>query len=213
MADVSTTRSDSWKPTQVIALCAVCAIVGLLFGYLLRGSAPKTTVPSATPTEQAAAQMPSLDQMKHMADKKAEPLLEKLKSDPQNIQLLNEVGLLYKAAHQFPQAAEYFKKALDLDKKNIATRADYATCLYYGGDTDGALAALNESLTYDPKHAGTLMNIGIIKWKGKNDVKGAVDSWQKLLKYHPDYPQKAEVENMISEAERSRTAAPAPGKG
>ncbi len=213
MADVSTTRNDNWKPAQVIALCAVCAIVGLLFGYLLRGSAPKATVPPAAPTQQAATQMPSLDQMKHMADKKAEPLLEKLKSDPQNTKLLNEVGLLYKAAHQFPQAADYFKKALDLDRKNIATRADYATCLYYGGDVDGALATLNESLTYDPKHAGTLMNIGIIKWKGKNDVKGAVESWQKLLKFHPDYPQKAEVEKLISEAGRSQTTSLPAGKG
>ena len=67
------------------------------------------------------------------------------------------------------KAAEYFKKSLDSDPKNIAVRADYATSLYYMGDVDGALAQLNKSLTYDRKHAGTLFNIGMIEWKGKAD--------------------------------------------
>ena len=82
-------------------------------------------------------------------------------------------------------------------------RADYASCLYFTGDVDGALAQLNKSLTYDPQHAGTLMNIGIIKWKGKNDANGAIESWEKVLKYHPDFPQKEMVQHMITEAKQS----------
>jgi len=35
------------------------------------------------------------------------------------------------------------------------------------------------------------MNIGIIKWRGKKDVDGAVAAWEKVLQYHPDFPQKA----------------------
>ena len=68
---------------------------------------------------------------------------------------------------------------------------------------DGALAQLNQSLTYDPKHAGTLLNIGIIKWKGKNDVDGAVTSWEKLLQYHPDFPQRDALQQMITQAKQA----------
>ena len=69
---------------------------------------------------------------------------------------------------------------------------------------DGALAQLNQSLAYDPKHAGTLMNIGIIRWRGKNDVDGAVAAWEKLLQYHPDFPQKDLVQQMITQAKQTR---------
>jgi cytochrome c-type biogenesis protein CcmH/NrfG len=212
----------NWKTAQLLAVCAVCLMIGVLVGYLVRGSAPQPAVatamqpgavnaqPEATvPTgPQAQQAMPSLDDMRRMADKKAEPLLAKLKSDPKNPELLNQIGLVYKSAHQFKEAAGYFEQSLRNDPKNIGVRADYASCLYFTGDVDGALAQLNKSLTYDPTHAGTLMNIGIIKWKSKNDAKGAIESWEKVLKYHPDFPQREMVEHMITEAKQSSRATP-----
>ena len=151
--------------------------------------------------------MPTLDDMKRMADKQAEPLLAKLKTDPKNVDLLNKIALTYKAAHQFNDAISYFQKALDVDPKNVAIRTDMASCMYYTGDVDGALAELDKSLTYDPKHPGTLMNIGIIKWQGKNDVPGAVAAWQKLLKLNPNFPQKAVIEHMIAQAQQQKNTA------
>jgi len=151
--------------------------------------------------------MPTMEDMKRMADKQAEPLLAKVKADPKNADLLNKTALTYKAAHQFKEAIPYFQKALDVDPKNVAIRDDMASCMYYTGDVDGALAELDKSLTYDPKHPGTLMNIGIIKWKGKNDVAGAVAAWQALLKRNPNFPQKAVIEHMITEAQQQPNTA------
>ena len=216
-------KSHGWQSREIMAMCVVCLAIGLLVGYLLKGSAPNAAVPVATPAEaamnspnpamhpsatmpQQPKQMPSLDDMKRMADKKAEPLLAKLKTDDKNPQLLNQIALVYKSAHQFKDAAEYFGKSLEYDPKNIGVRADYASCLYFTGDVDGALAQLNKSLTYDPKHAGTLLNIGIIKWQGKHDLDGAVASWQKLLQYHPDFPQKEMVQQMITKAQADAKA-------
>ncbi|MGA3211840.1 MAG: tetratricopeptide repeat protein [Terriglobales bacterium] len=156
---------------------------------------------------------PTLDDMKRMADAKVAPLLAKFQADPKNSKLANQIGLLYKSAHQFKDAAGYFEKSLQNDPKNIAVRADYASCLYYTGDVDGALAQLNQSLKYDPKHAGTLMNIGIIKWKGKNDADGAVAAWEKLLQYHPDFPQRDLVQQMLTQAKESAKATAKGQKG
>ena len=208
--------SPFWPVTHVVTLSAVCLIVGLVLGYFLRGSAPAaTTAKLAVPqmafsanagampagmTSGAPHPPPSLDDMKRMADKKAEPLLAKLKTDPNNAETLNQLGILYRATHQFKEAEGYYEKALQVDPKNVNVRTDLASCLYYTGDVDGALAQLQKSLTYDPKHAGTLMNIGIIEWKGKNDVNAAVAAWEKLLKLNPDFPQKEAVEHMIAEA-------------
>jgi len=227
-----TTSKLTWQSRQLVVMCAVCLATGFLAGYLLRGSAssPAHALPSAVETspsspamgasmgqlqtaQQMPKEMPSLDELQHMADKKAAPLLAKLKSDPKNPQLWNQAGLIYKSAHQFKVAGGYFEKSLQYDPKNLAVRADYASCLYYTGDVDGALAQLNQSLTYDPKHAGTLMNIGIIKWRGKNDVDGAVAAWEKLLQYHPDFPQKDLVQQMLTQAKQSAKAASDGQKG
>ncbi len=207
--------SSNWKLAHVVILCSVCLVVGLALGYLVRGSEsqsapPPTAQQAATPSAAQAdpssmPQMPSLEDMKRMADKQAEPLLAQLKADPKNPQLLNKVGLVYKTAHNFKEAANYFSQALQYDPKNLPVRADLATCLYFSGDADGALAELNKSLTYDPQHAGTLMNIGIIKLKGKNDVAGAVEAWEKVLKYHPDFPQKEMLQHMIEQAKKGTT--------
>jgi len=220
-------KSTLWKPTQTYAMAAICLVIGVLVGYLVRGSAnsasPAPTATSTAMQQPASAappgmgqqRMPTLGDMKRMADKQAEPLLAKLKTDPKNVDLLNKIALTYKAAHQFNEAIVYFRKALEVDPKNVPIRTDMASCMYYTGDVDGALAELNTSLTYDPKHAGTLMNIGIIKWQGKNDVNGAVAAWQTLLKLNPNFPKKDVIEHMINEAKQGQGTASAaiPGKG
>lgn len=199
----SANRSASWEGWQVYVMAAVCLIIGVLVGYLVRGSAKvavtPTTVGAAT-TAPAKQQPPSLDDMKRMADKQAEPLLAKLKTDPNNADLLNQVGTIYRMTHQFDAAVSYYKKSLDANPKNVGPRTDLASCLYYQGDVDGAIAQLEKSLTYDPKHAGTLLNLGLIRYKGKDDAAGAIQAWQTLLKYHPDFQNKASVEKLIADA-------------
>ena len=212
------TSGINWTPTQTYAMAAVCLLIGVLVGYLVRGSAKPAAQASpasaemqqaaTAPTSSAGQQkMPTLDDMKRMANKQAKPLLAKLKTDPKNVELLNKTALTYKAAHQFKDAIAYFQKALDVDPKNVPIRTDMASCMYYTGDVDGALTELDKSLTYDPKHPGTLMNIGIIKWQGKNDVAGAVTAWQTLLKRNPNFPQKAVIEHMITEAQQQKNTA------
>jgi cytochrome c-type biogenesis protein CcmH/NrfG len=209
--------TTTWTANQTYVMAAVCLLVGVLVGYLLRGSAnPAGHAPTSVAEMQSASgpppgmgqgRMPTLEDMKRMADKQAEPLLANLKTDPKNVALLNKTALTYKAAHQFKDCITYFQKALEVDPKNVSIRTDMASCMYYTGDVDGALTELNKSLSYDPKHAGTLMNIGIIKWRGKNDVNGAVAAWEKLLKLNPNFPQKDVIEHLITEAKQQRNTA------
>ena len=221
-SEIST--KNLWRPAQTFTMGAICLVVGLLAGYLLRGSASSgNSADSASVSQEMPAQpagmvggqqkMPSLEEMKHMADTKAAPLLEKLKSEPKNAGLLIQIGDIYKATHQFKLAADYYAQSLDADPKNVGVRTDMATCLYYEGDVDGALIQLDKSLSYDPKHAGTLLNIGVIRWKGKGDVNGAVASWKKLLRLYPNYERKSVVEHLIEEATKSKTEARNGSKG
>lgn len=207
-----------WRPLHAYLMAVICLVIGVAIGYLVRGSAPPktptmaTAMPesapamSSTPTAGAvSASTPTLDDMKRMAEKQAKPLLTELETKPNDAVLLNKAALTYKAAHQFDKAAEYFKKSLDSDPKNVAVRDDYASCLYYLGNVDGALAQLNKSLTYDPKHPGTLYNIGMIEWKGKGDTNAAVAAWEKMLKLNPSLPQKEQIQHMIEMVKQNKS--------
>jgi tetratricopeptide (TPR) repeat protein len=209
----SQTSSSSTTSFSATMLYSVCLIVGLLIGYLVHGNTGGTEKPSRVPgkgREQVAAsmlhgmasQMPTLEQMKGMADKKAEPLLQQLKADPNNAKLLFQVGKVYESAHQFEQAVAYFDQALAQDAKDINVLAEKASCLYYLGDADGAIAAFTKALQYSPNDARALFNLGMIRWQSKGDAKGAVELWQHLLKTNPKLPSqnKAQVETLVKKA-------------
>jgi tetratricopeptide (TPR) repeat protein len=213
------TANANWYAWQAYAMAAFCLILGVVVGYLVRGSAPAAMSAASTPALQGAMaapnapqpgqmqsqspmsqRMPSLDDMKRMADQQAAPLLAKLQTDPTNADVLNQLGNVYRVTHQFQTAATYYQKALAANPKNVGARTDLASCMFYEGDVDGAITQLEKSLTYDPRHAGTLLNLGTIRWKGKGDAAGAIAAWQKLLEYHPDFEQKDLVERLIAEA-------------
>jgi cytochrome c-type biogenesis protein CcmH/NrfG len=203
------TVASVWQVKQVYAMAVISLVVGLAIGYLFRGSQSPAPLPQPTaagPQSPHAAggmsgQAPSLEQMKQMADDKAAPLLEKLKGDPNNTDLLTKVGDLYQATHQFKEAAGYYDKALQVDPKNVPIRTQLASCLYYGGDVDGAITQLQQSLQYDPKDANSLFNLGMIKLQGKKDSKGALAAWQLLLKSNPQLSaeRKAMVQKLIAD--------------
>jgi len=213
--------SPEWPTKQVYALAVVCLVIGLAVGYLFRGSrspAPASTNPpqgAATAgmtapagTGQAGGQPVTLEQMKQMADKSVEPVLAKLKDDPKNADLLIQVGNIYLATHQFKEAADYFGKSLELKPKNVTVRTQMASCLYYSGDVDGALQQLGQALEDDPHDANSLFNLGMIRWEGKKDSKGALAAWAQLLKTNPQLEpaKKAQVQRLMADV-RGQTSA------
>ena len=202
------------QASRVFQICAVSLVLGLALGYFLvgprkapapvRSSAPAAaTKPGMLP---GGHPVPTMEQMKAMADVKAAPLLEKLKSDPKNAKLLVQVAALYNSTHQFKDAANYYNKALQVDAKNVVTLTDLASSLYYQGDADGAIAELEKALKYSPNDVNALFNLGMIKFKGKDDAPGAIAVWQQLLNTHPDLDRKATVQQMIDEAKQKVAA-------
>ena len=210
-------RAAHWQGSHVYLMATACLVVGLVVGYFLRGSQSPAKTPVAVAVQQASAaadpnQPPTMEQMKQMASKAVAPTLEKIKKNPSDFDALNEAGKVYRATHQFKEAAEYFDKALQVDPKNVAVRTDLASCLYYTGDVDGALAQLNKALEYDPKFYGALLNIGVIKMQAKKDVPGAISAWEKVLQTDADPKIKEAVKRRIADAKarKAETAAAIP---
>lgn len=199
----------SLPATQVGTLAAIALAAGLAIGYQFPGSQllaspahplAKAVTPTGVAGKMGSPHRITLEDMKQMADVQAAPLLEKLKSDPNNVTLLVQIGATYHMAHQFREAAEWYGRAVQMDPRNVANRTRLASSLYREGDVDGAIAQLNQSLSYEPKDADSLFNLGLIRLQGKNDGKGALAAWQQLLKTNPQLSpeRKATVQQLMA---------------
>ena len=195
--------------SRIYAIAAICLLAGLAIGYFFAGShaAPglvgaKTPTAPVHPAATYSGGHPklTLEQMKQMADMQASSLVEKSKSEPKNAALFLQIAGIYQASHQFKEATDYYEKGLKIDPKNVPARTALASCLYYSNDSDGALSQLNQALKYNPKDANALFNLGMIKYRGKNDNAGAIAAWQQLLKNNPELDRKPVVEQLIAEA-------------
>lgn len=203
MSDETQTVKTGWSSVQVYTLSAICLLIGVTMGYLYRGStAPQTSAPAAVQTQgiaPAANEQPTPEAMKRMAEKQVAPLLEQISKNPNDVDALAKVAHYYMAAGQFDEAAKYYDKAAEV-KPTPAALTDLANAYYYAGSGDKAIETLNRALKLDPKFANALYNLGMLKWQVNGDTKGAIETWQKLLKTNLDAPRRAQVEKMIAKA-------------
>jgi cytochrome c-type biogenesis protein CcmH/NrfG len=200
--------------SRIYSLAAAALVLGLAFGYFVVGKKTTPAPPVATTNPSAVHPgmppgghpMPTMEQMKAMADVKAAPLLAALKDKPKDPKLLAQVAALYASTHQFKDAVNYYHQSLQVDPKNVNTRTELASSLYYSGDVDGALRELQDALKEKPNDVNALFNLGMIRYKGKDDSPGAIAAWQQLLKSHPDLDRKQVVEQLIAEAQQKPAA-------
>jgi cytochrome c-type biogenesis protein CcmH/NrfG len=205
---MSENKSAIWTDVQAYTLAVICLLLGVASGWLIRGSQSPAASPVAAASAPAPGGMsatngqPTAEQLRQMADAQAAPLIEKLKADPKNPDLLVSVANSYYDAQQYPVAVGYYGRALEIKPSDADVRTDMATAYWYMGDTDRAIAEFNKSLGYEPNKANTLFNLGLVKWRGKMDVNGAVADWEKLLATNPNYEGKDKVEQLIAEAKK-----------
>jgi tetratricopeptide (TPR) repeat protein len=216
MTDAKQSRSsEQWTSVQAYTLAVVCLLVGIAGGWFIRGSqSPAAETASASaPAPSAgnsnpASQAPSPAELQKMADTQAQPLIEKLKSDPANAGLLKDIGNVYYDAQQFPTAIDYYQRALKVQPADTNIRTDMATAYWYTGNADSAIAEFNKALSYEPTKANTLFNLGIVEWQGKMDIDKAVAIWQKLLDTNPNYEAKDKVLELMAQAKKHTSVKP-----
>ncbi len=175
-------RRDSF----VYALSGV--FFGLIVGWIIGSQqAAGSASPAAAATTASAAPAPGPSATPPPLDTgKAAELERTAKAQPSNADVRIQLGNLYFDAERFDQAVPWYEAALALDPKNIDVSTDLGVCYYYTNEVDRALAQLDHSLALNPRHTKTLLNQGIVRAFGKQDLKGAVDSWQQVLAIAPN---------------------------
>jgi cytochrome c-type biogenesis protein CcmH/NrfG len=218
MTDRVQSRIKGWTPKQAVVVSFVCLTAGIAGGWSIRSAqnrgpaasekAAIVTAPIATeaspaaPASTSAAPNAGPSQLKEMADTHAAPLLDQLQSNPKNTDLLTSIGNVYYDAQQYSIAVEYYTRTLKLKPSDAAVRTDMATAYWYMGNADSAIAEFNRALVDEPNNPNTLLNLGIVKWKGKTDASGAADAWKRLLAANPNYDGKDKVEQMLAEVNK-----------
>jgi cytochrome c-type biogenesis protein CcmH/NrfG len=202
-----TRGTQAWSGTQAYVLAAFCLVLGVALGYLFRGSASPVAQASVSPQGTATQSQPTQpqltpEQQKAMIDQAVAPLLATLKNNPGDFNTLVQVANLYFDGRQYPEAIQYYRLAVKSQPTNADLLTDLGTSIWYTGDADGAIAEFQTALKYRPDHPGTLFNLGIVRWQGKLDPKGAVQAWEQLLKLNPNYPEKQQVQEYIDRAKQ-----------
>jgi tetratricopeptide (TPR) repeat protein len=162
---------------------------GLIAGWIIgtqqatgRSSAAAPPVAAAPPAE-AQPRAALLDEAKVNALK---TVAERDASNPKpRVELAN----LYFDAERFDDAIKWYEAALKLNPNDVNVSTDLGVSYYYTNNPDKALEQLDRSLKIDPKHAKTLLNIGIVKAFAKQDLEGASKAWQQVVDLAPDSPE------------------------
>jgi cytochrome c-type biogenesis protein CcmH/NrfG len=198
-------KQEHWTDTQAYILAVFCLVLGVALGYLFRGSAsPAASAAGSGSSAQTAPtqEQVSPEQQKAMLDQAVAPLLATLKNNPDDFDTTVKVANLYFDGRQYPEALKYYQLAAKSQPKNADLLTDLGTSLWYTGDADGAIAEFQTALKYQPDHPGTLFNLGVVRWQGKGDPKGAVEAWEQLLQRNPNYPEKQQVQEYIEKAKQ-----------
>jgi len=206
-------RRDAWTSAQAYMLAVFCLMLGVAIGYLFRGSASPVGVAAASSpasgnvgdgsgTSSNSSQPPDMAQRKEALNRAVAPLLAALQANADDFDTLTKVANLYYDAQRYPEAIQYYGRAVKIQPQNPDVLTDFGTSLWYAGDADSAIAQFQTALKYQPGRASTLFNLGIVKWQGKNDPKGAVQAWEELLQKNPDYPEKQQLQEFIQRAKQ-----------
>jgi cytochrome c-type biogenesis protein CcmH/NrfG len=162
---------------------------GLLVGWIIGSqqgggpaAPPAAATASAAPAQGSGAgsqAAPPLDESRASAMKTT------AQQNPTDAVTRVELGNMYFDAGRFQESADWYQQALKIHPKDVNASTDLGIAYYYMNQPDQALAQFDRSLAIDAGHAKTLLNIGIVRAFGKQDLKGAAEVWQKVLVVAP----------------------------
>lgn len=195
---------------DAVALATAGVFFGLLVGWIIGsqqgtgggravgGAAQSATAPAAAATTAA----PKLDEARVRA------LMAEAESRPTDAAVRVELGNLYFDAEQYPEAIRWYEESLKIDPKNVNASTDLGVAYYYSNQPDRALQQFDYSLSIDPRHVKTLLNQGIVRAFGKQDLAGAIKSWEQVVALAPDSPEGRTAKQAL---ENLKTAHPTVG--
>lgn len=177
--------------SETIAYAIAGVVFGLIAGWVIgtQQATTRTPVVPAPPVATAPGSESGGTRAALLDEAKVNALKSVAEREPANAQPRIQLGNLYFDAERYDDAIKWYGDAVNLAPRDVNISTDLGVCYYYTNQLDKAIEQLEHSLQIDPNHSKTLLNIGIVRAYGKQDLTGATAAWQKLLKLSPDSPE------------------------
>jgi cytochrome c-type biogenesis protein CcmH/NrfG len=193
------------KPESIV-LAVAGIFLGIIVGWVIGSQQAAPRVPAAVVATQdagaAPASSPAAQPPRQLDEGQAQALQNAARQNPGDAKPRVQLGNLYFDAERYQDAVRWYDEALKLSPKDVDVSTDLGVAYYQLNQPDRALRQFDYSLGIDARHAKTLLNQGIVKAFGKQDLQGASDSWKKLIEVAPN-TQEAETAKRALDGLRS----------
>src|SRR2546425_12910509 len=159
---------------------------GLIAGWIIGTEQAKPAAPPAPQAASAPAQGASNTRAAIVDDAKVNALKVVAGREPKNTKPRIDLGNLYFDAERYDDAIAWYEQALKLTPNDENLSTDLGVSYYYTNQPDKALARFDASLKINPKHVKTLLNLGIVRAFGKQDLAGATKAWEQVIAIDPN---------------------------
>jgi cytochrome c-type biogenesis protein CcmH/NrfG len=199
--------------SDAIAFGVAGIVFGLIAGWIIgsqqgaRGAVAAVTAQApaaAAPSGGAGTRAAVLDEAQVKA------LTSVAEREPSNPKPRVELANVYFDAERYDDAIKWYADAVRLSPTDVNVSTDLGVAYYYTNQPDKALAQFEHSLKLDPRHPKTLLNMGIVKAFGKQDLEGATQAWQQVMQIAPDRPEGQAAKRALDSL---RAAHPTTGAG
>ena len=167
-------------------------LFGLIIGWVLGSQQAGRSGRVAAPVAQAAPasqQPPASPQPVALDQERVKALEAAAAQNAKDSQPRVQLGNMFFDAEQYSQAINWYEQAIKINPNDANVSTDLGVAYYYTNQPDRALAQFEHSLRVDSKHIKTLLNVGIVRAFGKQDLPGAAKAWQQVVDLSPNSPE------------------------
>jgi tetratricopeptide (TPR) repeat protein len=187
-------KRESW----ILGIAGV--FFGLLVGWIIatqiarqqpltEASAAASADSQQQPTQNPTTPQGSQQQAAPVDEARVRELVAQANQRPKDAAVRAQIGNIYFDAERYGESIKWYEEALAIDPRNADVSTDLGVGYYYTNQTDRALAQFAQSLKINPSHTKTMLNIGMVKAFGKQDLAGAAEAWKKVVEIAPDSPE------------------------
>jgi tetratricopeptide (TPR) repeat protein len=191
---------------------------GLLAGWIIASQTAGYSAPAGpAPATQASAAAPAPAQGQAppaaiLDEAKVNAFKTMAEREPANVTPRAQLANLYFDAERYDDAIKWYSEAVKLAPNDVNLSTDLGVSYYYTNQADRALAQFDTSLKIDPKHAKTLLNVGVVRAFGKQDLAGAEAAWQQVVQLAPDSPEGQAAKRALDSLKAAHQAGPPAAK-
>ncbi len=100
----------------------------------------------------------------------------------------------------------YYQRYLTVSPTDNDARADFATVLFYSGQTDRAIQEIGKVLESDPNHVNANFNLGVITLNGRKDPQAAREQFVQVVRLTANKPDqhliKEQAQHLIEQIDK-----------